>query len=80
MKKLNAHAKIEIAILTLLALGSCGGGSDFQFNDSERDEIASVASGVAYDVVSEHEKIGDLEDRISDLEEQTSELERRVGY
>lgn len=74
--KLTRHAKIELALATALLLGCCADDPysfDYEFSDSERDEIADLSADVAYDVVLEHEKVRDLESRLEALESQ-------VGY
>lgn len=71
MGKLTLHAKIEIGLAAMLLLGSCANDPydfDYEFSDTERDEIADVAADVAYDVVLEHEKISEMESRIEEIE------------
>ena len=69
MRKLNAHARIEIALVTALLLGSCSSDDiEYQFTDAERDEISDVAGNVAYDIVLEHEKVIELENRVAEIE------------
>jgi len=70
MGKLTLHARVEIALLGALLLGSCSssGEYEYQLSDEERDEIADVAADVAYDVVLEHEKVTELESRVEELE------------
>lgn len=57
---------ISIAIL----LAGCDRAA---LNDRQRDEIGDIAGDVAYDVLSEHEKIRELERRVE-------QLESRFGY
>lgn len=64
--KISTHIRVELALVSLLLLGSCGNGN--QFNDKERDEIEDLAGDTAYDTVLEHEKIQELESRLEELE------------
>jgi hypothetical protein len=64
--KMSIHSRVELALASLLLLGSCGDGN--QFNDKERDEIEDIAGDTAYDTVPEHEKVKELESRIEALE------------
>ncbi len=61
--------KMFIMIGVSLALAGCDG---IALNDRQRDEVGDIAGDVAYDAVSEHEKIKELEARIE-------QLEQRVG-
>lgn len=60
--KFTIHAKVEVAIVAALLLGSCS------LTDAQKDEVGDIAGDVAYDIVLEHEKITDLESRVSEIE------------
>jgi hypothetical protein len=49
MLKLNLHARIEIAVVAVLLLGSCDGG----LSDERRDEIADIAADAAADMIAD---------------------------
>jgi hypothetical protein len=61
MLKLNLHARIEIAVVAALLLGSCDGPG---LSDKQRDEVEDIADAVAGD----NDKINELESRISEVE------------
>jgi hypothetical protein len=52
-------------LLLPLALCGCDGPS---LTDKQRDEVGDIAGDVAYDTVTEHEKVKELEARIDELE------------
>lgn len=58
--------KFVSVIAASAALGACSEG----LTNPQRDEVGEIAGEVAYDVVSEHEKIKELESRIDELERQ----------
>lgn len=64
MPKLNAHARIEIALATVLLLGSCAGSSDNKFTDAQRDEITDIAG----DVSAAPEELYALQSRVTAIE------------
>jgi hypothetical protein len=67
--RLNLHAKIEIAIVAALLLGSCASDPyKSEFSDAERDEIGDIAGDVAGDVIGEDDKLRELEGRIEAIE------------
>lgn len=63
--RLNIHAKIEIAAVALLLLGSCGTSSGNKFSDAERDEIADIAG----DGNVSQEDFAELQGRVEALEQ-----------
>lgn len=60
--RFNIHAKIEIAALALLLLGSCEGPG---LTDRQRDEVDDIADAA----VSDNEKVKQLDERVSALEQ-----------
>ncbi|WP_157696564.1 hypothetical protein [Porphyrobacter sp. CACIAM 03H1] len=73
MFQLTFHARVEIAIATILLLASCSGSeTPAKFSDAEMDEISDISADVAYDVVLEHEKIRELENRLAEVESRLS--------
>jgi hypothetical protein len=67
MLKLNAHARIEIALVTILLLSSCDSlPANFTRGDSEKLEMADVnARNAIY--------------KVNALESRVEELERKIG-
>lgn len=63
--RLNLHAKTELCLGMVLALGSCAGPG---LSDKQRDEVEDIASSVAGDTVNDSDKVRDLENRIANLE------------
>ena len=71
--RLNLHARIEIAIIAMLLLGSCGSESyRSEFSDAEMDEISDIAGDACADAIADDETIADLQSRVSDIESRLS--------
>jgi len=62
--KLTRHARVELLILTALALGSCGSSAPRTFTSGDYDRL-DVADVNARNALS---RISDLESRMDDLE------------
>ena len=60
--RFNLHARIEIAAIGLLLLGSCDGPS---LSEKQRDEVEDIADSV----VSDNDKVHELQGRIEALEQ-----------
>lgn len=63
--RLNLHARIEIAAVALLLLGSCD--SNPALTEKQRDEVSDIAGDAAFEAVNS--KVSALEDRVDALEE-----------
>lgn len=66
MLKLNAHARIEIALAAILALGSCAGPG---LSDKQKDEVGDIAGDVAGDVIADDDTVRNLDSRITAIEQ-----------
>lgn len=65
--RLNLHARIEIAILTVLLLGSCGQNASRRFTEGDYNRI-DVADVNARNAIA----------RVNELESRVEEIERRL--
>ena len=63
--RLNLHARIEIAAVAVLLLGSCDRNP--ALSEKQRDEVSSIANDAAFEAVNS--KVSDLEERVAALEE-----------
>ena len=69
--RITLHTRIELALATVLLLGSCGEGiPSNKFSDAERDEIGDIAgdSVDVDDAISANVKVTDLESRVEAIE------------
>jgi hypothetical protein len=66
--RLNAHARIEIALVAVLLLGSCGDNAYRRFTEGDYDRL-DVADVNARNAIY----------RVNELESRVEELERRIG-
>lgn len=64
--KLNAHARVELALAAVLLLGSCDGPG---LSDKQKDEVGDIAGDVADDSVSDNDKVRELESRVAAIEQ-----------
>lgn len=65
--RLNLHARIEIAAVAALLLGSCSGDGPRLYT---HDEIADIAADAAADVAAE--QVSELESRVAEIESRLS--------
>ena len=61
--RLNLHARIEIAAVVALLLGSCAGDGPRLYT---HDEIQDIAADAAADVAAE--QVSELESRVAEIE------------
>lgn len=62
--KLNLHAKMEIAVVAILLLASCGDNAPRRFTQGDLDRL-EAANANARKAIS---RINDLESRVEELE------------
>lgn len=64
--RFTLHARIEIAVVATLLLGSCFDGPSL--TDKQRDEVEDIAGDAAADAIAEDGKVQELESRIAEIE------------
>jgi len=75
MLKLTKHMRVEMLILTCLALGSCGDSAPRTFTQGDRDKLeAAYANGFNAARASSA-----MVDRVERLEGRVDELESKLG-
>ena len=69
MRKLSAHARIEIALALAILLGSCGDNAYRRFTEGDYDRL-DVADVNARNAIH----------RVNELESRVDEIEQRLSF